>query len=237
MRKQLFALLVFSVLATGCSHYSTYREEQDQFMASHGSGSELTGQDATSYTNMLRRWAQQGDAEAEFEMGIHYLNGWPGGGFAKDALTGLPWIEKSEAQGKAEASSLVASLFDPDLTPRDESIPSSYSKYWEEEEKAAELGGKYDMGVYASHLWSGIDSNVTQAYAWQTIAETFGDQSSPSTKEMKATMTDVQLAEGKRIADELLPKVRASRDDYCKRYPKVTALFVRMVVGSQPCAE
>lgn len=253
MRKQLFALLVFSVLTTGCSHYSTYLEEQDvnttniaatlkkQGITSQealSSASGLIHELAKPYKETLLKWADRGDAEAEYELGIHYLNGDPEEDIPQDSQKSLDWFNKSAKQGKAEAASVIASIYNPDLTPDGDGIANDYYKYWEWEKKAAELGGTYDMDSLVTHLWTGMDSNRTNAYAWAIVSETLGKGSLiESTSDMEKEMTDIEKKEGKRIAEDLLPKVRAARSNYCQRYPEITALFLRHVQGTKPCAE
>jgi hypothetical protein len=55
----------------------------------------------------LRRKADQGDAEAQFDLGLAYILGW---GVPQDYVRARQWFEKAAGQGNARAMSFLREL-------------------------------------------------------------------------------------------------------------------------------
>ena len=61
----------------------------------------------TATLDTLRQKAEQGDADAQYNLGIMYI---AGDGIKRDENEAKIWLEKSAAQGHVEAARLLKSL-------------------------------------------------------------------------------------------------------------------------------
>ena len=110
------------------------------------------------YATALRIWraiAEQGDAEAQFQLGYMYILGQ---GVSKDFDKGMKLIdEAADRDGVSAISFLASALSDKD--------PEKAEKLWR---KAAELGGalaQYNLGEYFA--WGlGVPLDYTEAARW-----------------------------------------------------------------------
>ncbi len=250
--KALVASLL-CLLFGGCVQTSSYIEEQSSYVKMMAEQEGVTSAKEISdeflskvkdgYKEIIYRWGNKGDAEAQFEIGLNLLEGEKQVGFEKNIKEAIKWLEKAAENGNAQAASVLAALYedmswlggyvDDDETATDHRLRLKWLKL------GSELGNTDSMGSLAYSLEKGNDGefNLVTAYAWAAVAETLGDSGLTDTDALKEKMTAVQLVEAKRQFESLLPKVRAAKATYCKKYPNVTMMVFRRASGSRPCVE
>lgn len=123
------------------------------------------------YTTALVLWrplAEGGDAVAQFNIGISYLNGY---GVPKDVIQAERWLRRSAEAGYASAQNTLGNLLslnNPELdTARASEAANWYSRAAEQGVARAQvsLGLLYEGG-------KGVPKDVVQALKWYIIAST-----------------------------------------------------------------
>lgn len=156
------------------------------------------------YATALREWqplAEQGDALAQYNLGLLYDNG---RGVQKDYAQARQWYEKAAAQGRADAQVSLGILYD-----YGRSIPQDFKKavYWyrlsaKQGNDLAQrrLGLMYERG-------DGVERDYVQAYMWYTLGAAKGAERGVALRDALAKqMTPEQIAEANQLAQEWKPK-------------------------------
>jgi len=122
---------------------------------------------ATAYA-VFKELAEQGNAEAQYNLAILYRQG---KGVEKDNATALVWFEKSANQGLASAEYYLGHLYDNgDGVARSSTTAVGWYK------KAAEKGNplaQSNLGVaYANG--EGVKQDIIKAYVWFSLAASQG---------------------------------------------------------------
>jgi TPR repeat protein len=165
------------------------------------------GMDANNrgdYATALREWrplAEQGDALAQYNLGILYRKG---RGVPQDDVQARQWYAKAAAQGQAKAQFNLGTLYF-----NGEGVPKDYQQALRWFRLAADQGEAlaqtkiaimYDDGL-------GVPKNIVQAYKWYSLATTNGDKPAPQIRDLLAKqMTPAQIAEAQKLAQEWKPK-------------------------------
>ena len=165
------------------------------------------GMDATirgDYAAALREWrplAEQGDALAQYNLGVLYRKG---RGVPQDDVQARQWYAKAAAQGQAKAQFNLGTLYF-----NGEGVPKDYPQALRWFRLAADQGEAvaqtkiaimYDEG-------QGVSQDLVQAYKWYSLAATNGDKPAPELRDALAKeMTPAQIAEAQKLALEWKPK-------------------------------
>ena len=156
------------------------------------------------YATALREWrplAEQGDAFAQYNLGVLYRKG---RGVPQDDVQARQWYAKAAAQGQAKAQFNLGTLYF-----NGEGVQKDYQQALRWFRLAADQGEAlaqtkiaimYDEG-------QGVPKNFVQAYKGYSLAATNGDKPAPQLRDLLANqMTPVQIAEAQRLAQEWKPK-------------------------------
>ena len=165
------------------------------------------GMDATirgDYATALREWrplAEQGDALAQYNLGVLYRKG---RGVPQDDVQARQWYAKAAAQGQAKAQFNLGTLYF-----NGEGVPKDYPQALRWFRLAADQGEAvaqtkiaimYDEG-------QGVSQDIVQAYKWYSLAATNGDKPAAELRDALAKqMTPAQIAEAQKLAQEWKPK-------------------------------
>ena len=165
------------------------------------------GMDANNrgdYATALREWrplAEQGDARAQYNLGVLYRKG---RGVPQDDVQARQWYAKAAAQGQAKAQFNLGTLYF-----NGEGVPKDYPQALRWFRLAADQGEAlaqtkiaimYDEG-------QGVPHDIVQAYKWYSLAATNGDKPSAELRDASAKqMTPAQIAEAQKLAREWKPK-------------------------------
>ena len=156
------------------------------------------------YATALREWqplAEQGQALAQYNLGLLYANGQ---GVSKDDAQAQQWYEKAAAQGHADAQVNLGILYD-----YGRGVEQDYKKavYWYRlsakqgnELAQRQLGLMFERG-------DGVPQDYVQAYMWYTLGAANGAKRGAALRDALAKrMTPDQIAEAQQLAREWRPK-------------------------------
>ena len=165
------------------------------------------GMDANNreeYATALREWrplAEQGDALAQYNLGVLYRKG---RGVPQDDVQALQWYQKAAAQGQAKAQYNLGTLYF-----NGEGVPKDYQQALRWFRLAADQGEAlaqtkmaimYDDG-------HGVPKDFVQAHKWYNLAAVNGDKPAAELRDALAKqMTPAQIAEAQKLAREWKPK-------------------------------
>ena len=165
------------------------------------------GEDAynrVDFATALREWrplAEQGDALAQYNLGVLYRKG---RGVLQDDVHARQWYKKAAAQGQAKAQFNLGTLY-----LNGEGVPKDYQQAlrWfrlaaDQGEALAQtkIGIMYDDG-------QGVPRDFVQAHKWYNLAAMNGDKPAAELRDALAKqMTPAQIAEAQQLAREWKPK-------------------------------
>jgi hypothetical protein len=116
--------------------------------------------------NVRRRWAEQGDAEAQYDLGFAYLNG---RGMAKDAYNAAHWFQKAADQGHVDAQCHLGAMYEDGYgVPQDDHRAAKWFQ------KAADQGnalGQFGLGVVYAKLHGKLHNDCKAVKCFQKAAE------------------------------------------------------------------
>jgi TPR repeat protein len=160
--------------------------------------------DRGDYATALNEWrplAEQGDALAQYNLGVLYRKG---RGVPQDDVQARQWYDKAAVQGQAKAQFNLGTLYF-----NGEGVPKNYQQALRWFRLAADQGEAvaqtkiaimYDDG-------QGVPHDIIQAYKWYSLAATNGDKPAAELRDTTAKqMTPAQIAEGQKLAREWKPK-------------------------------
>ena len=156
------------------------------------------------YATALHEWqllAKQGDAVAQYHLGLLYSNGQ---GVLKDDAQARQWYEKAAVQGHVEAQVNLGMLFDYGRGgPQDFKMAVRwYLRAANQGNELAQrkLGLLYERG-------DGVQQDYVQAYMWYKLGAASGVKAGIVLRDALATrMTSDQLLEAQKLAREWRPK-------------------------------
>lgn len=165
------------------------------------------GMDANTrgdYATALREWqplAEQGDALAQYNLGVLYRKG---RGMPQDDVQARQWYAKAAAQGQAKAQYNLGTLyFNGDGVPKDYQQALRWFRLAADQREAlaqTKIAIMYDEG-------QGVPHDIVQAYKWYSLAATNGDKAAAYLRGTLANhMTPAQIAEAQKLAGEWKPK-------------------------------
>jgi TPR repeat protein len=152
----------------------------------------------------LREWrplAEQGDALAQYNLGVLYRKG---RGVPQDDVQARQWYEKAAAQGQAKAQYNLGTLFlNGGGVPKDYQQALRWFRMAADQGEAVaqtKIGIMYDDG-------QGVPHDVVQAHKWYNLAATNGDKPAAELRDALAKqMTPAQIGEAQQLAREWKPK-------------------------------
>ena len=145
----------------------------------------------------LRPLAEQGDAEAQYNLGVMYAEGQ---GVAQDYGEAMRLYRLAAEQGEAQAQSNLGVMY---ATGR--GVAQDYSEAVRLYRLAAEQGraeAQLNLGVsYATG--EGVARDMVRAYMWFDLAAALGNDNGRRYRDMAArSLSPVQIAEAKRMATQ-----------------------------------
>lgn len=148
----------------------------------------------------FRKLATEGDAIAQYHLGVMYAKG---RGVPQDYTMARQWYEKSAAQGNVDAQTSLGTLY---LNGR--GIPQNYhtALFWfrlagNKRDAIAQwkLGMMYEQG-------KGVPQDYVEAHKWYTLAAASGDKVAAGLRDVLAKqMTPAEIAEAQKLAREWKP--------------------------------
>ena len=190
----LRTLLVALTLITGAAQPASAGAFEDGFAAYR----------SEDYPTALRLWmplARQGDAGAQFNLGIMYANG---RGVPQNDAEAVKWYRLAADQGDAGAQSNLGIMY-----ANGRGVPQNDAeavKWYRLAADQGDAGAQSNLGImYANGR--GVPQNYVLAYMWSNLASAGGNAYGGKNRdEVAAKMTPAQIAEAQRLAAEWKPK-------------------------------
>lgn len=163
----------------------------------------LQAQSEGDQIKVMRSEAEQGDAIAQFGLGMLYEIG---RGVPKDFVEAVKWYRKSAVQGYANAQSNLGNQY-----YKGEGVPKDFVEAVKWFRKAAEQGD-FNAQVWLGHAYvngEGLPKDSTEAYAWYNIAaasrsdSAFGGYAKKNRDTMEKQMAPAQIHQAQERSKEL----------------------------------
>ena len=164
----------------------------------------LTAAQSGDFATALKEWkplAGQGDADAQYNLGLMYLNGW---GVPQDDKEAVYWYKLAAEQGDAKAQYNLGVMYDVGerVTQDDKEAVRWYTLAAEQEHAKAQ----YNLGVMYA-LGEGVIKDYVYAHMWGNIASMNGNDKGETLRGYVAEkMTSSQIEEAQRLAKEFVKK-------------------------------
>src|SRR5439155_642019 len=151
--------------------------------------------------NQLRVRAEQGNVDAQFDLGFMYQNG---DGVPKDSAQAAQWYRKAAEQGLSGAQNSLGVMYaNGNGVPKDSAQAAQwYRKAAEQDLSAAQfnLGLLYDNG-------DGVPKELVTAYMWFSLVAGQGIEPAKTNRDsIEKLMTANEIAEAQRLSREWKPK-------------------------------
>jgi uncharacterized protein len=157
--------------------------------------------DYATALRLLCPLADQGDAGAQYNLGLMYANVQ---GVPQDYAAAVNWYRKGAEQGDTGAQVNLGLMYD-----NGQGVQQDYATAMSWYRKAAERGdaaAKYFLAVMYEY-GRGVPQDYVTAHMWFNLAAASGDTDAVIRREMVAAkMTPAQIAEAEKLAREWKPK-------------------------------
>lgn len=157
---------------------------------------------------LLRPLAEQGNANAQHNLGLIYDNG---DGVPQDYAEARAWYLKASAQGFALSQNNLGFMY---ATGHGVARDPAQAVTWYR--KAAEQGdatAQYNLGIMYQH-GQGVEQSYVQAHMWFSLGASSAtasaearERAAKALEELAANMTRAEIVEAQRMAREWIPKV------------------------------
>ena len=164
----------------------------------------LTAAQSGDFATALKEWkplAGQGDADAQYNLGLMYLNGW---GVPQDDKEAVYWYKLAAEQGDAKAQYNLGVMYDVgEGVPQDDKEAVRWYTLAAEQEHAK---AQYNLGVMYA-LGEGVIKDYVYAHMWGNIASMNENDKGETLRGYVAEkMTSSQIEEAQRLARECIKK-------------------------------
>jgi TPR repeat protein len=156
------------------------------------------------YATALREWkplAEQGDANAQFVLGVMYEKGQ---GVPQDYKAAVKWYSLAAEQGDVMTQKKLARMYE-----KGEGVPKDYKTAAKWYRHAAEQGdaiGQFNLGLMYFE-GRGVPENDVYAHMWINLAATNGVQDGAKARDIVAElMSPSQIKKAKKLARECIRK-------------------------------
>jgi TPR repeat protein len=145
----------------------------------------------------LKARGDQGDADAQFKVGLIY---YMGQGVLRDYLEALAWFKKAALQNNPYAQYNVGYMCE-----KGEGTPQDYveaAKYYRQAAQRGNRLAQYTLG-YLYEKGQGVSQDEIQALMWYNLAAIKGETKAKAARDrVTIWMTPAQIAEAQRLARE-----------------------------------
>jgi len=164
----------------------------------------LTAAKSGDYATALREWtplAKQGNASAQYNLGVIYGNGQ---GVPQDYKTAVKWYRLAAEQGDADAQYDLGVMYD-----NGQGVPQDYKTAVKWYSLAAKQGNAFaqgNLGVMYG-LGKGVIQDIVYAHMWGNLGASNGNENGGKLRDFVAKrMTPSQLETAQKLARECIRK-------------------------------
>ena len=147
--------------------------------------------------------AKQGDADAQFDLGVMFYTGDP---VPQDYKEAAKWYRKAAEQGVAEAQAFLGNMYSIGR-----GVPQDYKEAAKWCRKAAEQGdalAQEFIGITIYGQGKGVPQDYVESYAWLNISAAQGRENASNARDFVA----------KQLSPEALAKAQELSKEYYKKY-------------------
>lgn len=176
----------------------------------------LAAQKTESLSGELKTWAQRGDADAQFELGLRLLTGEE---VEKDEKAGFEWMQKAAEQKHLRAQFLMGTLYEEGTGVKKDAV-----KAVEWYRKSAENGfapGQFALAM-AYDLGLGVKQDPAKATEWLQKA---ADQNHAQAQTALAAKIERGVGTAKNPSKAALLYLRAAQQDYVQAMSRLANLY------------
>jgi len=127
-------------------------------MPGYGQGPDV-GIQPTAEKELLQ-WAERGDADAQFELGLRYLTG---EGVEKDLTKGVDWLRKAAEEGHLRAQHIFGSIYEEGTGVEKDPVKAAE---WFEKAASGGLSMAQHSIAVAYELGTGVEKDPAKAFEW-----------------------------------------------------------------------
>lgn len=120
----------------------------------------LTPEQQAEQERQLLAWADRGDADAQFELGLRFLTG---EGLNKNEAKGVTWLQKAAEQGHLRAQHVYGTLFEDGVGVVKDPVKAAE---WFEKAASGGLPMAQHAIAVAYELGRGVEKDVNKATEW-----------------------------------------------------------------------
>ena len=184
MKALLAALFLTAGLLCPCAHAQQDESRRSRFLA-------------------VEAKAKQGDAAAQYNLGVCYYNGI---GVEKDYVEAVKWYRKAADQGRARAQSTLGVRY-----ANGEGVEKDYVEAVKWFRKAAEQGNAAAQGMLGFHYakGEGVAKDFMEAYAWLNLASATNENAAKYRDDLEKKMSPQQVADAQKRTRELRGMIEA----------------------------
>ena len=184
MKALLAALLFAFCLLCPCAHAQQDESRRSRFLA-------------------VEAKAKQGDAAAQYNLGVCYYNGI---GVEKDYVEAVKWYRKAAEQGRARAQSTLGVRY-----ANGEGVEKDYVeavKWYRKAAEQEEAFAQFMLG-FCYYNGNGVAKDFVDAYAWWNLASATDKAPGKSRDDLEKKMSPQQVAAAQARTKELRAIVEA----------------------------
>lgn len=164
----------------------------------------------------MREWADRGDADAQFELGLRLITG---EGIRKNEEEGVTWVRRAAEQDHLRAQHVLGSLYEEGV-----GVSQDLKKAQEWYRKAADLGfalAQFAVGL-SYDLGRGVEVDKKEAAEWYRKSAAQGHLPA-----MAAYASKMELGEGveKDTAKAALYYLKASQKGYIPAMTRIAGMY------------
>lgn len=164
----------------------------------------------------LREWADEGDADSQFELGLRLLTG---EGLPKNEAEGLQWLEKAANQKHLRAQYIMGSVYEDGM-----GVKKNESKAFEWYRKSAENGfapAQHAVAM-AYDLGRGVKADAVKGTEW---LEKAADQNHAPSQTALAAKYERGVGASENPAKAALLYLRAAQQDFVPAMTRLANLY------------
>lgn len=171
--------------------------------------------------NELKHEAQNGDAEAQHNLGRFYYSGDKN---LRDPVEAFKWLTKAANQGHAKAQSHLGVCYQYGEGVSIDQLEAV--KWYEKAAKQGDTSGQFFLGT-CYHYGSGVIKDNVEAYAYLNLAATNEITPRKFRISIEKEMTPSQIEAGQKRSRELLSEIEVNKSGNLNKYLVKLVAFVR----------
>jgi hypothetical protein len=149
----------------------------------------------------IKKKAEQGDADAQNDLGVKYANG---EGVTKDEAEAVNWVRKSAEQGNAQAQFMLGGMYYKGQGVAKDEVEAV--NWWRKSAKQGNAQAQFNLGIMYGN-GEGVAKDETAGYMWCLLAGGQGNETArKNVRIIEKSLTSEQRAEGQRMAKDWKPK-------------------------------